>query len=259
MNIEFDQGPPKAIARLFLQHPDYNPVKDWFWFDWGPVFYRGRLDKSAKILCVASDPAATERVAGRALVGSAGQRLQGFLSKIGITRSYVCLNGFIYALRPSHLSDGIKLLSNPVHTSWRNKVFKAATGPRLKAIVAFGDVAKKTVDLWDGKGATPVFKTFHPSYREDDAKLVADWNRVIGALRGLITKDTDGDNTLPLYGTKFEESDYAPIPRRDLPFGAPDFLGDDSWHRKGSSTAQDSVRRVSGDDHTITWKAPQTE
>jgi uracil-DNA glycosylase len=258
MGVEFDKGPSQTMATLFTNHPDYTPVKDWFWFDWGPVFYRGRLDKSAKILCVASDPAATERIAGRALVGNAGQRVQGFLAKIGITTSYVCLNGFVYALHPSHLSDGIKLLADPAHTSWRNKVFKAATGSSLKAIVAFGDVAQKAVDLWDGKGSTPVFKTYHPSYRGDEATLVKDWNRVITALRGIVTKDADGDKTLPLYGSKFVESDYAPIPKRDLPFGAADFLGDDSWLRKTSSTAKDSITRVSGDDHAIIWKAPQS-
>jgi hypothetical protein len=191
-------------------------------------------------------------------VGNAGQRVQGFLAKIGITTSYVCLNGFVYALHPSHLSDGIKLLADPAHTSWRNKVFKAATGSSLKAIVAFGDVAQKAVDLWDGKGSTPVFKTYHPSYRGDEATLVKDWNRVITALRGIVTKDADGDKTLPLYGSKFVESDYAPIPKRDLPFGAADFLGDDSWLRKTSSTAKDSITRVSGDDHAIIWKAPQS-
>ena len=255
MSVEFDKGPSAGMAKLFMQHPDYSPVKDFFWFNWGPVFYRGRLDKSAKVLCVASDPGPTERIPGRSLIGNAGQRLQGFLAKIGITQSYVCLNGFIYSLHPSHLSDGIKLLSDPVHTTWRNKVFNAATGASLQAIVAFGDVAKKTVSLWTGKGNTPVFETFHPSYRGEEKKLTADWNRVITALRPLVTKDPDGNTALPLYGTKFKESDYAPIPKRDLPFGTADFIGDESWIRKGGSSAMNSVKRT--DDFTITWKAPK--
>jgi hypothetical protein len=258
MALEFDKGPTKAISKLFAEHPDYSPVKDWFWFDWGPVFYRGRIDKSAKILCVASDPASTERIAGRALVGNAGQRLQGFLSKIGITKSYICLNGFIYALHPSHLSDGMTLLADPAHTAWRNSVFSATIGSKLQAIVAFGDVAKKAVDLWDERGTVPVFKTFHPNYRGSVANIVAGWNDVITALRSIVTKDKDGDNTLPLYGSKFEESDYARIPRRDLPFGAADFLGDDSWVRTGSTGGMDSVRRDSNDSHRIIWEAPQS-
>lgn len=258
MAVQFDKGPPGAVATLFMQHPDYTPVKNLFWFNWGPVFYRGRLDKSAKVLCVASDPGPTERIAGRALIGNAGQRLQGFLSKIGITHSYVCLNGFIYSLHPSHLSDGIALLSNPVHTKWRNKVFQKVTGPKLQAIVAFGDIAKKTVSLWDGKGSVPVLETYHPSYRGTESTLTADWNRVITALRGIVTKDSDGNNTSPLYGTAFKESDYSSIPRGDLPFGTADFLGDESWLRTGGSGGMNSVSRPPGDDFTLTWKAPST-
>ena len=256
MNIEFDKGPPGAVATLLSKHPDYSPVKDFFWFDWGPIFYRGRLDKSAKVLCVASDPGPTERIGGRALIGNAGQRLQGFLSKIGITRSYVCLNGFVYSLHPSHLGDGIKLLSDKAHLKWRNKVFKAIKGPGLQAIIAFGVVAQKAVDLWAGKGDVPVFNTFHPSYREDELKLLTDWNRVINELRLIVTKDDDGDNTLSLYGDTFAETDYAPIPRRDLPFGAPDFLGDDAWRRK--TGGMDSVSRPTDEDHIIKWRAPES-
>ena len=257
MAIEFDRGPTASLAKLFMEHPDYTPVKDLFWFHWGPVFYRGRLDKSAKILCVASDPGPTERIAGRSLIGNAGQRVQGFLAKIGITTSYVCLNGLIYSLHPSRLSDGLQLLSDPVHTSWRNKVFQKTTGSRLQAIVAFGEVAKKAVDLWTGKGNTPVFETFHPSYRFDETRLTTDWNRVITALRGIVTKDPDGNNSLPLYGNRIQESDYSPIPRRDFPFGTAPFLGDESWLRR-SSRGMNSVSRPSGDDFTLTWKSPRT-
>jgi len=61
------------------------------------VFYRGRLDGSARLLCAASDPSTTERVAMRTLVGDAGQRVQGFLTKVGLTRSHLCLNALTNA------------------------------------------------------------------------------------------------------------------------------------------------------------------
>ena len=61
---EFDRGPSAELAELFDRVPD-PPVKSDFWFDWGPIFYRGRLDGSARVLCVASDPGPTERIAGR--------------------------------------------------------------------------------------------------------------------------------------------------------------------------------------------------
>src|SRR5581483_1139215 len=132
-------------------------------------FYRGRLDGSAKVICVASDPGPTERIAGRTLVGNAGQRVQGFLHKIGLTASYVCVNGFAYALFPGHLGDGITLISRPDLTAWRNKLFAMLKKPALKAVIAFGDVAQKAVSLWDAKGSVAVFETYHPSYHAGGA------------------------------------------------------------------------------------------
>ncbi|HTL09176.1 MAG TPA: uracil-DNA glycosylase family protein [Chitinophagaceae bacterium] len=256
MAVEYDKGPTAAMATLLMQHPDYTPHASLFWHHWGPVFYRGRLDKSAKILCVASDPGPTERIGGRALIGNAGQRLQGFLAKIGINRSYCCLNGFVYSLHPSHLSDGIQLLSDVTHTAWRNKVFDKATGSALQAIVAFGEVAKKTVALWSGRGSTPVFETFHPSYRGEESVLTADWNRVVLALRQIVSKDPGAAADLPLYGTALTEADYAPIPRRDLPFGTPDFLGDDKWWRQKGANHSNTVSRPPGNDFALTWNCP---
>lgn len=69
---DHDRGPTKAIAKLFVQVPSYEPDKKRFWFDRRPIFYRGRLDGSARVLCVASDPGPTERFAGGTLVGDAG-------------------------------------------------------------------------------------------------------------------------------------------------------------------------------------------
>ena len=84
---EFDHGPPARFAQLFDREPDPPDKRD-FWFDWGPVFYRGRLDGSARVMCIASDPGPTERIAGRSLVGNAGQRVQGLLAKPARTATF---------------------------------------------------------------------------------------------------------------------------------------------------------------------------
>ena len=60
----------------------------------GPIFHRGRLDGSARVLVIGQDPAASENVVRRILVGTAGKRFQGFLSKLGVTRSYVMITRF---------------------------------------------------------------------------------------------------------------------------------------------------------------------
>jgi uracil-DNA glycosylase len=257
----FDSGPPANFVNHFNALPDYTPIKDNFWFDWGTVFYRGRLDGSAKIICVASDPGPTERVACRTLVGDAGQRVQGFLNKLGLSKSYICVNGFAYALFPGKLSKGIIALSRPEQVAWRNKLFDMLKTPSVKAIIAFGAVAQKAVDLWPGKAGLTVENTFHPSYHTpapgSEKKMLTDWNRVVNELRAVVTPDAGAPATLPaLYGDSFKESDYAPIPRIDLPFGVPDWFGDDSWFR--AHRGANSVSRPSPDDrHTLKWKAPK--
>ena len=256
--VEFDPGPPQPFHDLFDGLPDYGPFRKHFWFDWGPVFYRGRLDGTARVLCIASDPGPTERVAARTLVGDAGQRVQGFLTKLGLTRSYLCVNAFAYALFPTHGTSAPAVLADPDLTKWRNQVFDAAKTPNLQAIVAFGQFAQIAVQAWPGKGSVPVFNVPHPSSRV--AKVLLDeWRAKMIVLRGIVTPDPDGDATGPNYGTSFAETDYAAIPPRDLPFGVPTWLGDDAWGRKAHPRHNNSVSRPTPDDrHTLIWIAPPT-
>ena len=255
---DFDPGPPADVAKLFAAVPSYAALKTCFWFDWGPVFYRGRLNRSARVLCIASDPGATERIAHRTLVGDAGQRVQGFLGKLGLTRSYLCLNAFAYSLIPDRATAARPLLEDPAQVKWRSDVFARVTGPALQAIVAFGTQARQAVDLWEGRGTTPVFKVPHPS-SHDPVRLVTEWAAAITALRNIVTPDSKKLAKLPNYGPQFTANDYAPIPRRDLPFGVPAFLGDDSWVRAISPAHPSSVARPQPDDrHTLIWKAPSS-
>src|SRR5690349_22690629 len=122
---EYDPGPPAKFAEIFARLPDYAPYKECFWYDWGPIFYRGRLNGTARVLCIASDPGPTERVAGRTLVGDAGQRVQGFLTKLGLTRSYLLVNAFPYALHPSYGGSVDELLADADGKSWRHDFYDA--------------------------------------------------------------------------------------------------------------------------------------
>lgn len=256
---EFDPGPSANLAKLFDEVPDPPALKEVFWADWGPIFYRGRLDGSARVLCLASDPGPTERVAGRTLVGDAGQRVQGFLAKLGITHSYLCLNAWAYPFRPSAgVEEVLPELKDPGQLEWRNKLYDAVTGPALEAIVAFGYMAKGAVEAWEGKPEVKRLSVVaHPSHHTESVML-DQWRKEIPVLRGAVTPDPDGDNTGPSYGAKFEEADYAAIPRRDLPFGAPDFLGDDAWVRAEPGAGHNSVNRPADDDmHTLIWRAPK--
>jgi hypothetical protein len=256
---EYDPGPPQPFLDIFDRLPDYAPFREHFWFDWGPVLYRGRLDGTARVLCVASDPGPTERIAGRTLVGDAGQRVQGFLAKVGLSRSYLCLNALSYALFPSHGSKAPAIIADPTLTAWRNELFDAARGPELRAVVAFGRLAQRAVDRWPGRAGLTVIEVPHPSSR-DQTRLLDAWRSAVVALREVVDPDPDGDPSGPPYGSSLEPDDWAPIPRRDLPYGVPEWLGDDSWlrARPGPRRYSSVTRPVPDDRRTLIWIAPET-
>jgi hypothetical protein len=250
---DFDRGPTAPFARHFARVPE-PPFPDRFWFDWGPVFFRGRCNGTARVVCIGSDPGPTERIANRVLVGDAGQRVQGFLAKLGLTRSYLCVNAFAWALFPSQADTAPVMLADTDQLRWRNRLFDMARTPSVQAVVAFGAVAQEAVGLWPGRAGVVVKEVPHPSSHDENALLDA-WRAAITSLRGTVTPDDDGSNTGPNYGNAFAETDYAAIPRADLPFGAAAFLGDDAARR--AHGARTSVRRPSPDDrHTLQWTAP---
>jgi uracil-DNA glycosylase len=77
--------------------------------EWGPVLRRGRLDGSARVLVFGQDPAQHETIARHILVGEAGQRIQGFLAKLGMDRSYTMINTFCIASRGSKAATNTRM------------------------------------------------------------------------------------------------------------------------------------------------------
>ena len=253
---EFDPGPNRTLAKHLAAVPSYAAHRDLFWYDWGPVFYRGRLDRSARLLCIASDPGPTERIACRTLVGDAGQRVQGLLTKLGLTRSYTLVNAFSYALLPSRAQRATAMLSEPDHLAWRNDLLGRLVGPQLQAVVAFGAQAQAAAALWDARPDVPLLQVPHPSSR-DAKRLVTEWHAAVETLRAIVTPDSDGDATVPNYGATFSETDYSPIPRRDLPFGLPAWVGDDHLGRTSRPRRNNCAERPGTDLlHTLVWHAP---
>jgi uracil-DNA glycosylase len=254
--MEFDRGPSAALAQHLADLPGYASHRNLFWYDWGPVFYRGRLNGKARLLGIASDPGPTERIAGRTLVGDAGQRVQGFLAKLGLTRSYVLVNAHPYAMHPSRAEDARPLLARQQIRDWRNQFYDAITGPSLQAVVAFGGEAREALRLWTPGPGVPALEVPHPSSR-NAARLLDEWRDAVEQLRGIVSPDADGDPGLPNYGNRFREADYERIPPRDLPFGVPAWFGDDSWGRKAKPRHNNSVSRPSSDSkHTLVWRSP---
>ena len=103
-----------------------TPLKD-FRVEWGPIFHRGRLDGTARILVIGQDPAQHETVVRRILVGTAGKRVHGFLRRLGFNRSYVLINTFLYSVFGQ--GGGARQIKNAAITAYRNQLDQG--DPRL--------------------------------------------------------------------------------------------------------------------------------
>lgn len=69
MAHDFDPGPvgePFASLVQGYPGPDVYPANS-FRVEWGPIFHRGRLDGSARLLVIGQDPAESESVVRRIL------------------------------------------------------------------------------------------------------------------------------------------------------------------------------------------------
>jgi uracil-DNA glycosylase len=255
MAHEFDPGYGSEPYRtLCANFPDTSvyPAAD-FRVEWGPIFHRGRLDGSASVLAIGQDPAASENIARRILVGTAGKRFQGFLANLGITRSYVLINTFLYSV---YGGSGSVYLNTQSIIDYRNQWLDAlAANNRIKAVIALGGAADSAWIHWNTATATKVKASAayqhitHPTYPESSsgnnaqklaaatAALLQNWNNALTLLRAKL-KTTDVPAPTGLYGTTFQPADLGPIPEVDLPAGIPEWMRDsDRWANRTGSTA----------------------
>ena len=258
-----DPGPAGNIKAIIDATPDYKTElgdNTTFWYAFGPVLYRGRLDGTARVLCIASDPGPAECLpfARRTLIGDSGQKAQGFLHKLGLTRSYALVNAFAVAMKPSKKTKGLQALkTNAALRAARHALYDSfLDSGSLQAVVAFGDVAHEAYDLWSAANpdvaAIPVFKLAHPAAIDrtggGNDKSLKKWKAAVGELRAIVTPDAGGDAAGPNYGKYFTELDYGRIPRWDLPSAAPEYVGDDSWGRAANPRHNNCCARPSPDD-----------
>ncbi len=257
-----DAGPSGPVKDLIDRVPDYRAAvgdESTFWYAFGPVLYRGRLDGSARVLGIASDPGPTECLpfVRRTLVGDSGQKVQGFLARLGLTRSYVLVNAFAVALHPARAAMARQLLeANAVLEAWRHQFYDRLLSGRVQAIVAFGENGQLAYDVWARANPAvlrvPVVKVAHPAAVDrtgsgNDAALKG-WARAVTRLRQVVTPDPDGDAGSATFGAYFTENDYARVPRWDLPRQAPLYAGDDSWGRSASHRHNNCCERPAPDD-----------
>ena len=250
----FDPGyvsePYLSLCADYPEADVYPP--DQFRAEWGPVFHRGRLDGSARVLVIGQDPAQHETIVRRILVGEAGRRLQGLLAKLGVTRSYVCINTWLYSV----YGDVKAATQHSVPlVDYRNRWLAALqAGGRVEAVIALGQAADKAWTLWRATPAgqasqvayAPVAHPTQPesSSKGDKAKLAAatakllqNWNAALDLLSPAILHP-DSPVALAHYGSAWGARDRLAVPESDFPAGLPSWMHEnDGWAARVGATA----------------------
>jgi uracil-DNA glycosylase len=257
---EFDPGYAfEPFRTLCADYPGTEVyAHDDFRTEWGPIFHRGRLDGSARLLVLGQDPAAHEAYVRRILVGEAGQRFQGFMARLGITRSYVLINTFLYSVYGQ--AGGNKHAADAKIAGYRNRWIDGILATSsIDAVVALGTLADKAWSQWKqspgGKAHAkiPYAKITHPTadaprpgvdQAEATKKLLASWNAGAAALRPAI-KTPDAPADMSSYGSTWTPADLLPVPERDYPPGLPSWMHQlDSWAVRGVPDHPADKRRV---------------
>jgi uracil-DNA glycosylase len=250
----FDVGAVRQPFRSLCEsYPDdvVYPSAD-FRVEWGPVFHRGRLDGSARVLVIGQDPAQHEVICRRILVGEAGQRVQGFLAKAGVTSEYVMINAFLYSVYGQ--GGGARHADDVAIASYRNRWLDALLGTTSKVavVLTLGTLARTAYEQYrltpKGQRVAAVHvPIIHPTYPNSAsasgtismadamARMLKDWNTALPKVRAAL-----GVAGTAKYGSVLKPTDRAEIPDLDLPAGLPGWMrSPQSWASRKGATARD--------------------
>jgi uracil-DNA glycosylase len=241
MAHEFDPG---AIAEPFTTlvreypGPETYPAAD-FRVEWGPVFHRGRLDGSARVLVVGQDPGQHESIGRRILIGEAGQRVQGLLRKLGIERSYVMINAYLYSVFGQQAGE--RHQRDEAIIAYRNRWLDALlVDSGIEAVISFGHLGRDAFERWRQTATAasadiPFEHLTHPTMPEASSKgdaakkaeatkkMLAQWNEALTRLDSALSS-RDVQRELVLYGDSLLPEDRTAIPEADMPAGTPPWM-----------------------------------
>jgi uracil-DNA glycosylase len=244
--------PFATLAADFPGAEVYPPAD--FRTEWGPIFHRGRLDGTARVLIIGQDPATHETITRRILIGEAGQRVQGLLAKIGVTSSYVLINTFLYSVYGQ--GGGSRHAHDPAIAAYRNTWLDALLlESPVSAVITLGTLAKTAYRSWadtrpDRASKLHLAAIRHPTYPESASRsgqitlaeatrnLLDNWNVALPGLAANVEPDGNGHPQPTPYGSTWEAGDLQPIPPNDIPAGSPAWWGDlDAWAVRTGSDA----------------------
>jgi uracil-DNA glycosylase len=270
---EHDPGPTTASgwAALFADTPNYRGLgravlgREAFRWHHGPMFFRGRLDGSAKVVLVGQEGAQDESLSHRSFTGGTGARMQHFLRHVGLDRSYLFLNSFVYPIFGQY-SDMLRRIAQDLRspiTQHRNRILdKAVVDGDVRLVVAVGRAAKESIATWvraHGGSADPnqlhdatlgslpsrvrLVGVVHPGSASGGSTgaIRADFQRACNVVRDLLDADPGwlpADPGVPRNLDAAYQYRSAAIPHRDFPFGTCPRLG-----RGGTSSNRSDNQR----------------
>ncbi len=185
-----------------------------------PVWYRGRTDGTAKVLVLAQDTSMDSFVSGRVLTGDDGQKLNHLLARLGAGESYLLLNVYPYATGNVDAATVEALSQAPVLVSHRNTLITRGLA-NVRLVLTFGPGARRAF-----ASAAPAYTgTWIHLPHPKEAGAADAWNAALLQLLPLqASLGLSGGDFAPYSATTFANV-RAQVPRRDLPYGAPGWMG----------------------------------
>ena len=271
---EHDPGPPPGSgwAELFAHTPNYRGLgravvgREAFRWHHGPMFFRGRLDGSARVVVVGQEGAQDESLSHRSFTGGTGARMQHLLRHLGLDRSYVFLNSFVYPIFGQYTDDLRPLAQDrrsPIVAHRHRILDKAVLDGDARLVVAVGRAAKESIATWIGAhggsasperldqaslGSLParlrVVGVVHPGSATGGSTgaIRADFQRACDLVRERVEADPGWLPADPGVARDLAapfQYRSAAIPYRDFPFGTCPRLG-----RGGTSSNRTDAQRA---------------
>ncbi len=168
-----------------------------------------------------------------------------------MTRSYVCINTWLYSVY-----GGVKAAtqhSQPL-IDYRNRWLDALlVGSRVEAVIALGQAADKAWTLWRATAAGQASQVAyapvtHPTQPESSskgdkaklaeatAKLLQNWNAALAVLAPAIAHPDVAVAPVP-YGSAWADGDRVAVPESDFPAGLPSWMHEhDGWAARVGAT-----------------------
>jgi uracil-DNA glycosylase len=270
---EHDPGPTATSgwAALFASTPNCRGLgravlgREAFRWHHGPMFFRGRLDGSAKVVLVGQEGAQDESLSHRSFTGGTGARMQHLLRHLGLDRSYLFLNSFVYPIFGQY-SDQLRPLAQDPRSpivSHRHLILDKAIGDGdARLVIAVGRAAKESIATWVGAhggsadpdhlddatlGSLPaqlrLVGVVHPGSAAggSTSAIKADFQRACNRIKGWVDADPGWLPTDPGVPRNLDAAyqyKSAAIPYRDFPFGTCPRLG-----RGGTSSNRSDAQR----------------